>query len=94
MRQRHCQNHCSACGSHFTSVTAFDAHRHGPFDGDRICWPEHDLPLRPATEDGACDLTATFHEGITIWEHGPQVDKVREAFRPRTEIPSSLEEAA
>lgn len=31
-----CKYHCSACGCHFTSLRAFDAHRQGPFL-DGVC---------------------------------------------------------
>jgi hypothetical protein len=33
---RYCRYHCAACGCHFTSLDAFDAHRDGE-DGKRWC---------------------------------------------------------
>jgi hypothetical protein len=33
-----CTHHCRACGHHFTSLRAFDAHRRGPTDA-RHCDP-------------------------------------------------------
>jgi hypothetical protein len=71
-----CTTHCACCGSHFTSLAAFDAHRVRPHDGDRRC--SLDAPeLRPATEDGRCELTAEDLYGVVVYEHGPQVDATR-----------------
>jgi hypothetical protein len=65
-----CTNHCATCGSHFSSLAAFDAHRSGPYSGKRECWGNPDVgAIYPATEDGTCRLTAETHVDITIWEH-------------------------
>jgi hypothetical protein len=41
-----CTNHCRACGHHFTSLRAFDAHRRGPMDARRCEPPGPDLAER------------------------------------------------
>jgi hypothetical protein len=35
-----CRYHCRACGAHFSSLEAFDAHRVGPFFARRCEFPE------------------------------------------------------
>ena len=87
---RRCQDHCSACGSRFTSVRAFDAHRSGSFKdgGTRVCWAEDNeeaAKLRIATEEAVCEMYMD-HEGngiqapVRLWEHGPRVDQARASF--------------
>lgn len=82
---RSCSNHCSSCHSCFCSLQAFDAHRSGPWDGERVCWAEENesaAPLRIATEDGICDAYADWQGkgrevGRRLWEHGPAADRAR-----------------
>ena len=47
-----CTYHCRPCGSHFTSVRAFDAHRRGPMDDRRCELPDTGLVER----SGVCGL--------------------------------------
>lgn len=35
--------HCAACCTTFTSQTSFDAHRYGPYDGDRKCMTQQEM---------------------------------------------------
>jgi hypothetical protein len=79
-----CSHHCSACCSHFTSLRAFDAHRSGPHDGERVCWdPDVELPLRIRSEDALCDITDETRTGVMLWEHGPSADRARAVFSLR-----------
>ena len=49
-RTIYCHFHCRACGSHFTSLEAFDAHRTGSHaDNSRTC-------LDPATVSNASGM--------------------------------------
>lgn len=34
------RNQCPTCGQYFNSSAAFDKHRTGPLDGDRLCLTE------------------------------------------------------
>ena len=36
-RNREAYSHCAACHLTFTSDSGFNEHRHGPFDGTRVC---------------------------------------------------------
>lgn len=62
-RTKSCTNHCRSCGRHFSSVSAFDAHRQGEYglpkhslEGRRCTGPEH--IEKPALEvvSGACAI--------------------------------------
>lgn len=49
---RRCQSHCSGCGSHFFSDSAFDAHRIGG-----SCWGEaSEGRCRILREDAVCTI--------------------------------------
>lgn len=49
---RRCQSHCSECGSHFFSDSAFDAHRRG-----FVCWEEGcDERVRVLSENAVCSI--------------------------------------
>lgn len=57
-----CRYHCTSCDQHFTSLTAFDAHRDGPWE-ERIClMPDEAMSVRGRlllgvqTRDGWCSL--------------------------------------
>lgn len=77
-----CTYHCSACGLHFHSLEAFDAHRGGGYrsndaDAGRRC--EHPLDLDgrlvPLTVDGECGMHDDgsglgLSRRITIWTSG------------------------
>lgn len=85
----HCSNHCSACGQHFHSVIAFDAHRQGPWD-DRVCLdPEVEQPaaasqrLVPLTRDGKCRIRPRAPvDHATIWVVERDLNRVRAHHRP------------
>jgi hypothetical protein len=70
-----CTNHCATCGGHFSSLSAFDAHRRGNHqDGTRHCdvdaTNEQGEPLIvPKTENGSCDLKngEPLESGATIY---------------------------
>jgi hypothetical protein len=61
-----CSACCTACGSHFTGVSAFDAHRCGPASG-RYC--DTDRPALVAkTEHGSCSIGRDVPlVGVTVW---------------------------
>jgi hypothetical protein len=73
----HCRYHCRTCGSHFTSLRAFDAHR-----GDGC-----DFPVDLIEHAGICriseftDNAEPITKTATIYEH-PDADRARTAFRP------------
>jgi hypothetical protein len=77
-RTEACSSHCRMCGLHFASDAAFDAH----LAGGRRKWghyyPEDVKVLRIRTTDGVCNMSAERETGITLWEHWPNVDAVRE----------------
>lgn len=78
-----CLAHCSGCGSHFRSQGAFDAHRSGPFSGDRQCWAEDNKnidKLRITTKDGLCAVYEPPSFPVTIWEDAEGVAKARAYF--------------
>jgi len=85
-RQRvRCRAHCPACGGHFTSDAAFDAHREGSHrDGERRCLEPEGVPcLRVVTDSGRCEIHSPNAEGIELREHGRQVDAARERHSGR-----------
>jgi hypothetical protein len=83
-----CIHCCRRCGSHFSSLAAWEAHRSGPFDGERVCWStDRELPLRRKTESGVCDLVGMTQIGVVIWEHGPSADRARDRYPEALEGP-------
>ena len=62
-----CAYHCRACGSHFTSLRAFDAHRSGL--DERQCWAEGDPPL--VDRVGKCEISSFAHPlgRVLLHEH-------------------------
>jgi len=80
-RQRvRCRAHCPACGGHFTSEAAFDAHREGSHrHGERHCLEPEGVPcLRVVTDSGRCEIHSPNAEGIRLLEHGEAVDAARQ----------------
>jgi hypothetical protein len=64
-----CAYHCRACGSHFTSLEAFDGHREGPAGGNRICsFPES---AELVELSGSCRVSHPTLPlvAVTIYEH-------------------------
>lgn len=72
-----CRNHCRACGAHFTSVRAFDAHRVGPMD-NRRCEFGPDLI---EVFDGVCRIDDPDwpKDGVALYEHASAAN-AREVF--------------
>jgi|Tabmets5t2r1_1033131.scaffolds.fasta_scaffold94420_2 hypothetical protein len=64
-----CTHHCRSCGSHFTSLEAFDAHRKGPAGSDRACaFPELPKGAEWVERTGACRIAgATPAIGVTVY---------------------------
>jgi hypothetical protein len=62
----HCTCHCRPCGSHFTSLRAFDAHRQGPSDARRCELPDTGL----VELTGICKLADPDMPlaGVTVYE--------------------------
>lgn len=71
---RTCTYHCrgypfGGCDSHFSSLRAFDLHRQGPHDGERVCVEPADVSgLELLTAEGRCDHQRPRPDGpIAIW---------------------------
>lgn len=68
-----CTYHCSACGCHFHSLEAFDAHRTGDFASDgplgRRCVHPLDMDGRlvSLTDAGECRVRGLAERGAVIW---------------------------
>jgi hypothetical protein len=76
-----CTNHCGGCGSHFHSLRAFDAHRSGPWDGQRLCWAaDNKKAERLEPLHGSCDLTAEDMSDVRIWRDREHAGGVRTRF--------------
>ena len=72
-----CRYHCRACGAHFTSLEAFDAHRAGEMDARRCELADAPLVERAG---GSCSIAGpTPRVGITVYEH-VKAARAREAF--------------
>lgn len=87
-----CTNHCSACGLHFHSVAAFDAHRIGSFsdpDDPRRCAHPWDLLDKEGkeryvtlTEDGLCAIYEPPQTiRVTVWTLGSSLESARSLGR-------------
>ena len=69
----HCSYHCRACGAHFSSLRAFDAHRSGPMDDRRCDFPD-DAELVERT--GICKISDPTQPqvGVTLYERADSQD--------------------
>jgi hypothetical protein len=66
----HCRGHpFGGCDSHFTSLDAFDGHREGPYDGERVCVEPADVDgLELVTAEGRCDhIRPRSDAPVRIW---------------------------
>jgi hypothetical protein len=66
----HCKDHCPNCGSHFSSVGAFDAHRAGDHQaGTRHCLDPYDADRLAAKDTmGVCDIYPDrVKRGVIVW---------------------------
>ena len=82
-----CRYHCRACGLHFASLGAFDAHRVG-----RLNEPKHSLAARRCTSvegDGrfspteGASCTIASRESVSpvrVWALAADRERVREVF--------------
>jgi hypothetical protein len=94
-RTAHCRYHCSACGAHFSSLNAFDAHRVGDHgEGARHCLePLDDERFAAVAEPGVCAMYVEPRVGIRIWTLGPDLERARERSGggPRTPAEGELD---
>ncbi len=74
----HCRNHCRSCGSHFTSLEAFDAHHRGSGTSLVPCAFPEDAPLVGIT-GGTCAIDDPDRRftGITVYT----TERAQEAAR-------------
>ncbi len=87
VRRVTCTYHCSACGLHFHSLNAFDAHRTGDFGstdpdlGRRCLYPfDLDGTLVALTQDGECRMHGVggrVNAGIRVWTHAGDLARFR-----------------
>lgn len=92
----HCTNHCSACGTCFHSIAAFDAHREGSYSSNdsetrRRCVHPLDkrgkderTPFIALTTVGVCNAysDAVKHD-VTIWTLRERLEAARAMRWPR-----------
>lgn len=86
-----CRYHCSSCGTHFTSLEAFDAHRHHEIGVHPKGWrgvlstrclaPE-DVGL--TAESGECRLGPRVLKGEPLWHDADARDRVLARFGPES----------
>lgn len=90
-RHVYCQAHCSACGRHFASTSAFELHRVGTFEPlTRHCESPHDLlsedeemRLELRTDDGRCLIyprADAEREPVSVWGNAGARERARQAF--------------
>lgn len=84
-----CRAHCRACGEHFASVEAFDAHRSGDHaDGARFCIaPTSVANARSSRFDfkiGTCTISdpSAPSIGVQIWFEPERRQRAAPAFPP------------
>ena len=83
MRTR-CQYHCCECHQHFTSLSAFDAHRRGSHqEGTRYCVDAlDDEQFLLKTDAGTCDIKPPYQTGVRLWQLKADVEALsRSGFR-------------
>jgi len=86
-----CTYHCAACGLHFHSLEAFDAHRVGDHASNdpetrRRCVHPLDLDgkLVLLSEDGICRIGGPdVQVGVNVWTHGGDMARLRASSRVR-----------
>ena len=75
--------HCGACHENFIGLTAFDAHRTGPYD-NRQCVIQ---PYETTTETGSTRY-GHWADDRGYWRHGKQLtDAEKAALFPRKDTP-------
>jgi hypothetical protein len=90
-----CTYHCSGCGSHFSSLGAFDAHRTGDYDS-RVCDEPLDVgELAAKSERGGCDLGDRTRINVPVYALARDLDHfARTALSELVRRPSEGAEAA
>lgn len=92
---RRCQHHCSGCGSHFTSLEAFDDHRVGDFAAGKVCWGEgSEDRLEIVREDGICDIGHSPPRiAVRLWRHHPgyRAEASVSPYFPASDVPDDLD---
>ena len=84
MRRPLCSHHCAACGSHFTSLEAFDLHRAGDHARGRYCLaPDEVEALAVVSRSGVCRLVRGCDElaGVTVYASRRHVDDRQAAIQ-------------
>jgi hypothetical protein len=78
----HCRCHCRACGGHFTSLEAFDAHHEGSGESLRPCFYPEDAEL-VELENGVCRVSDPTQPliGVVVYSH-ERAQRARTAFGP------------
>jgi hypothetical protein len=76
---RFCSYHCRSCGSHFTSLAAFDAHK--PRNEGKCLWPDKPELIE---HTGTCKIAdpEQVAKRVTLYEH-PDAARARDNFRAR-----------
>jgi hypothetical protein len=84
----HCTYHCGKCHSHFTSLEAFDAHRAGPYSGERHCLDCDEHPdLVVKSEAGDCRMYAAPIVGrAVIWTTARAIGRAGAAFSHSSDV--------
>jgi hypothetical protein len=92
MKRVCCTYHCRACNSHFASEEAFDAHRFGPHNGERVCLEVDQVEaLAVKSNDGVCDIAGPETiEGVVVWTSRRSLGRAEAAFGPSKEPVSEL----
>lgn len=78
-----CAFHCSSCGAHFSSESAFDTHRVGRFSpNERRCVEPADATDRkgrakfePRSTSAVCRLGREPRVGVTVWTLAGAADR-------------------
>ncbi|MDQ2760342.1 MAG: hypothetical protein M3Y17_07875 [Actinomycetota bacterium] len=89
---RGCSYHCGTCGSHFTSLAAFDLHRAGDYGaGTRHCLDPDDVIALRAVDGGMCAPSVAWNEpprrGVIVYEYAADADRMR-TWRRKAAMPA------
>lgn len=70
MSRQNCTGCCGGCGRHFTSNSAFDAHRRQRVvDGRKrfVCLDPSEIGLEAATYNGRCRIPPNNLSDVVVW---------------------------
>ena len=85
-----CRYHCRACGGHFSSLEAFDAHRSGPFE-DRACSYPDDAGL--VELDGTCKVADPDRPQVGAAVYSTErASRAKDYFNGRERAPANRRE--